>query len=106
MDMAGFRYFLIRMIYLLFIKFTGWDCVSAIQFYSFGKHRLGIAGAFFLPTVRNVNMKSPPGQFSFYVLRELNGRGFCGVIYLRNVLCNARCRCDHFPYGRLAGLCR
>lgn len=63
MDMEGFRYFLIRMIYLLFIKFAGWDCASEIQFYSFGKHRLGIAGAFFLPAVRNVNMKSPPGQF-------------------------------------------
>lgn len=104
MDTAGFRYFLIRMIYLLFIKFTGWDYASAISFYSFGKHRLGIAGAFFLPVSRNVKMKFPPGQFS--CCGELNGRGLCGVICRRNVLCNGRCRCGHFPYGRLAGLCR
>lgn len=64
MDMAGFRYFLIRMIYLLFIKFTEWDCASEIQFYGFGKHRLRIAGAFFLPVDRIANMKFPPGQFS------------------------------------------
>lgn len=92
MDTAGFRYFLIRMIYLLFINFTGWDCASEIEFYSFGKHRLGIAGAFFLPAVRNINRKSPPGQFSCCGLRELNGRDYAGLFV--SIVSSAMCDVD------------
>lgn len=46
MDTAGFRYFLIRMIYPLLIKFIRKITLPQYNF-SFGKHRLGIADAFF-----------------------------------------------------------